>query len=172
MDFLVGENDIVLEELTQDNVNPTLSKKQLVPVKQGSSLYTLQIQCPRSLCFPYPFPLLIRICTYIHTHKNFRGVLGDTQLKPRNNGCFGNAQHSSNFVLRHQGMPLDPAQMLEKQDLHGQYLYLYPHSFTVVWPTRSLEVRCTKEVLVTDCCLVTWRSITNQAFWEKSFIFN
>lgn len=71
MDFLVGENDIVLEELTQDNVNPTLSKKQLVPFKQGSSLYALQIQCPRSFCSPYPLPLLI---PYTHTQEIQRCV--------------------------------------------------------------------------------------------------
>lgn len=82
MDFLVGENDILLEEVTQDNLNPTLSKKQLAPFKQGNSLYPSDTQCLHSLSFPYPLPLMTLAIPknfFIHT-------LDDTQLAPRNNG--------------------------------------------------------------------------------------
>lgn len=82
MDFLVGKNDILLEEVTQDNLNPTLSKKQLSPFTQGNSLYPSDTQCLHSLSFPYPLPLVTLVIhrnLYIHT-------LGDTQPAPRNNG--------------------------------------------------------------------------------------
>lgn len=82
MDFLVGENDILLEEVTQDNLNPTLSKKQLAPFTQGNSLYPSDIQCLHSLSFLYPLPLVTLVI-----HRNiFIRTLGDTQLVPRNNG--------------------------------------------------------------------------------------
>lgn len=136
MDFLVGENDILLEEVTQDNLNPTLSKKQLAPFTQGNSLYPSDIQCLHSLSFLYPLPLVTLV---IHRNIFYTYIRWYSTSSQKQWLCFGHTQYSSNHFLRHEDKPHAPALMLEAQYLHRQCQYLWSRCFTVVWSRKAFE---------------------------------